>query len=217
MSLEMEVGRGTWALSLASLTSGMEDTVKGRRVGRASERQGPSLKDGSGGQGQDLVLVGGNAGQPVPRLCGVGRLRSEVPSGSDLWALSCRWAARAGGAQEPGWLLPTTGRAQAGREALQFVPTSQPSPRMVAFTHFRGPALAVGVVTTMHTRHRGQVAGGLITVTTLTTHRQKLPTHGQESCAYGLSRGCSGEEDWRRHGDFLGCTSGRELSCHLRA
>lgn len=84
------------------------------------------------------------------------------------------------------------------REALQTEPTSQPSPRTVTFAHFRGPALAVGVTTTMHARHGGQVAGGLITVITLTTHRQKLSTHGQESCVQGLSRGCSGEEDWRR-------------------
>lgn len=57
----------------------------------------------------------------------------------------------------------------------------------------------MGVVTTIRARHWGQVAGGLITVTTLTTHRQKLPLPAK-GVLHGLPQGRTGEEDWAPRG-----------------
>lgn len=59
---------------------------------------------------------------------------------------------------------------------FRFVPTPplQPSPRTATSTHCRDPCPGHGCRNHHQGQMLGQVAGGLVTVTTLTTHRQKL-------------------------------------------
>lgn len=81
-----------------------------------------------------------------------------------------------------------------------------PGPRTVTFTHLRGPASALSVVTTIRARHWGQVAGGLITVTALTTHRQKLHGPAKRAVCKAFPEG-PGEADQRRRGAAWAYTS----------
>lgn len=156
-----------------------------------------------GKTGRDLVRAGGGRKgradgtqslQCDPQ-CGVpsmNRLEGpRMPSGRAVWAPRGPWALEARGARESGRGPQTVGWA-----SLRFVPTPplQPSPRTATSTHFRDPCPGHGC----RNHHPGQtlrqVAGGLVTVTTLTTHRQKLSLPAK-SAVQGLPRGPAGEED----------------------
>lgn len=79
---------------------------------------------------------------------------------------------------------------QAGREALWPLPTPRALPEVRNLRILQGPLpLAVGVVTTIRARRWGQVAGGLITVTTLTTHRQQLPLPAKRAVCKAFPKG----------------------------
>lgn len=86
----------------------------------------------------------------------------------------------------------------------------------------RAPALAMGVVTTIRARHWGQVAGGLITVTTLTNTGRNSHSWPREGRVYRPSQGRTGEEDSEaprgppgpaRPAPIRGCEDKREPSC----
>lgn len=127
-----------------------------------------------------LLGARGKAGQLMSSLCSMASL---VPAGP-LMHSGCD-----GGAWSPEAGLALRGLGLGGWEVLWFVPTLQPSPRTVTFTYLRAPALVVGVVTTIQARCRGQVAGGLITVTTLTTHRQKSRLPAKRAVCKALPKG----------------------------
>lgn len=66
----------------------------------------------------------------------------------------------------------------------------------------------MGVVTTIRARHWGQVAGGLITVTTLTTHRQKLPLPAKRAVCMAFPKGAQARKTTGAAGTAGAHTSG---------
>ena len=66
----------------------------------------------------------------------------------------------------------------------------------------------MGVVTTIRARRWGQVAGGLITVTTLTTRRQKLPLPAKRAVCKAFPKGTQARKTRGAVGTAGACTSG---------
>lgn len=160
----------------------------------------------SGKTGRDLVhAVGGREGTADSTQSLQCDPRCGGPQYEQAWGTTdVFWVSHVGsevrGAQESG-----RGPLTVGWAYLRFVPTPplQPSPRTATSAHFRDPCPGHGCRNHHPGKMLGQVAGGLVTVTTLTTHRQKLSLPAK-SAVQGLPRGPAGEEDCRRRGDRPG-------------